>query len=219
MTSEKGYPAGRFNAKSGKGIRDGVVSELTAFFGVKPGHEDVLRAAVRRFAEMLRNAPRKETQMTGLRYTRHVLFDGGRRLLWSTGFESDWDRYIEDALVVVGIDSFLDWLQHTTEFEQVEAWLYEAGGIEALRAGRGSWASDAERERAVRMSSGGLKEIITSVQIPGTAYMDALADTTIPEIRKALRVDQAFRRVLDGPGGAAVRQHPSLKPLLELAGD
>lgn len=29
--------------KSGKGITDGVISELTAFFRVRPGHEEQLR--------------------------------------------------------------------------------------------------------------------------------------------------------------------------------
>ena len=31
------------DTKSGKGIRDGVVSELAAFFRVTPGHEEQLR--------------------------------------------------------------------------------------------------------------------------------------------------------------------------------
>lgn len=42
------------------------------------------------------------------------------------------------------------------------------------------------------MHSGVRKEIIKSVQIPMSASMDALADKTVPEIRKVLVVDQAF---------------------------
>jgi hypothetical protein len=42
--------------KSGKGIRDGVVSELTVFFGVEPGHEEQLRAACQRFTDGLHAA-------------------------------------------------------------------------------------------------------------------------------------------------------------------
>ena len=37
------------SVKSGKGIRDGVVSELAAFFRVKPGCEEQLREACARF--------------------------------------------------------------------------------------------------------------------------------------------------------------------------
>ena len=39
--------------KSGKGLSDGVVSELATYWNVLPGHEDELRAAdaaVRRYA-------------------------------------------------------------------------------------------------------------------------------------------------------------------------
>jgi hypothetical protein len=209
----------QFSKKSGKGIRDGVISELAAFFEVKPGHEEELRAAIERFADFLRNSPVEETMKTGLRDTRHVIFDGGKRLLWATTFESDWDPYIEDALVVVGIDRFLDWMQHTNASEMIEAWMREAGGVEKLRSGRGSWASDSAREKSVRMSSGGLKEIIVSVQIPAAAYFNALSDLTHPEIRKAVRVNQAFQQVLDNPDAAEALQHPALKPLLELAAD
>ncbi len=63
------------NKKSGKGKFDGVVSELTAFFGVKPGHEEKLRAAVDRFADVIRKTDPNETVKTGLRDTRHVIFD------------------------------------------------------------------------------------------------------------------------------------------------
>jgi hypothetical protein len=221
MASQTVDTAIQFNPKSGKGLRDGVMSELTSFWDVKPGHEDALRAAVQRFADALRNAPLEETQKTGLRYTRHVIFDGGTRLLWITGFETDWDPYIEDALVVVGVDNFLDWMQHTTQFAAVQEWVREAGGSEALRAGRGSWASDAEREieKSARMNSRGLKQIVMSVQTPGTSYMDSLSDKTMSEIRKALQVNQAFQQVLDGPDAAEAPQHPALKPLLDLAAD
>ena len=39
------------------------------------------------------------------------------------------------------------------------------------------------------------------------------------EIRKALRVQQAFQQVLDNPEAAQALQHPALKPLLDEAAD
>jgi hypothetical protein len=42
---------------------------------------------------------------------------------------------------------------------------------------------------------------------------------TVKEIRKALRVQDAFQRVLDDPAAAEALQHPALKPLLDEAGD
>src|SRR5262249_52871918 len=69
--------------KSGKGLSQGVTSELTAFFGVKPGHEEELRAACARFADHCRTLDPQAHMKTGLRDTRHVIFDNGQQLLWT----------------------------------------------------------------------------------------------------------------------------------------
>ena len=42
---------------------------------------------------------------------------------------------------------------------------------------------------------------------------------TVKEIRKALRVNNAFQRVLDDPDAGDALQHPALKPLLDEAAD
>ncbi len=42
---------------------------------------------------------------------------------------------------------------------------------------------------------------------------------TVKEIRKALRVNEAFQQVLDDPAAAEALQHPALKPLLDEAAD
>jgi len=200
--------------KSGKGISDGVISELTAFFGVKPGHEEQLREAVARFADVIRNTDPQETQKTGLRDTRHVIFDNGTRLLWTTTFETDWDPYLDDALIIVGAEHFVDWMQHIVEAEQLSKWFAESGGTKTL--GKANLANIID---IVNQSSGGLKAIIQSAQTPAAGYWNALAAQTIPEIRKAQRVEQAFQQVLDHPEAAPALQHPALQPLLEQAAD
>ena len=43
--------------KSGKGLSYGVVSELATYWDVLPGHEDELRAATQRFADVLQQSP------------------------------------------------------------------------------------------------------------------------------------------------------------------
>jgi hypothetical protein len=199
--------------KSGKGLSDGVVSELTAFFGVKPGHTEQLREALQRFTQILRSSDPQATQKTGLRDSRMVIFDEGRRLLWTTTFETDWDPYLDDALLLVGVEPFIDWMQHTMEAEQLMSWLAQAGGRDAL--GKGSEAL----QEAVQGSSGGLKQIIQSVQVPATAYWNILSDQTVPQIRKATRVERAFQQVLDDPAAEQALQQPALKPLLEQAAD
>jgi hypothetical protein len=207
----------QFSKKSGKGVQEGLISELASFWDVKPGHEQELRAATRRFADFLRSAPVEETMKTGLRDTRHVIFDGGKRLLWATTFEQDWDPYIEDALIVVGIDRFLDWMQHTEQAAKVEEWLRDSGGVEKVRAAQGSYKTDPQREKATRAGTSGLKEIIKSVQTQAAAYFNPVSYVSHPQIRKALQVNEAFQQVLDNPDAAEALKNPALKPLLDLA--
>lgn len=202
-----------FSKKSGKGISDGVVSELTAFFGVKPGHEADLRAACRRFSEAVRNTNPQDAQKTGLRDSRHVIFDNGRRLLWTTTFETDWDPYLDDALMLVGIQHFIDWMQHVSEAPELAQWVAAAGGPEKFTR------SAADIEETVKATSGGLKQILQSVQVPAAGYWNALGDLTVPEIRKAQRVEQAFQEVLDHPQAEEALRHPALMPLLGQAAD
>ena len=112
---------GQVTKKSGKGNSHGFISEVSTYFTVKPGHEEEARAACRRFGEMLRNSDPKDVQKTGLRDARLVVFDDGRRLMFASGFETDWDPYVDDAILIVGIQHFLDWLQHTVEAEELVA--------------------------------------------------------------------------------------------------
>jgi hypothetical protein len=199
--------------KSGKGIRDGVVSELAAFFHVKPGHEEQARAACARFADALRAVPQLDTQKTGLRDSRHVLFgDGG--LLWATTFETDWDPYLDDAMALIGVDLFIDWMVHTEEATELTAWLESAGGPAAL-----SSSSMEERKKTVAQFGGGLKRIIQSVQAPASGYFNALGGYTVPQVKKAERVEQAFQKVLDDPAAEQALEQPALKPLLDEAAD
>ena len=201
--------------KSGKGMRDGVVSELATFYEVIPGHEEELRAACERLANTLKNAPRELNIETGLRDERHVIFDGGKRLMWCTTFETDWDPYIEDAALIIGIENFIDWVQHTKEWPRFEAWLREAGGVEAVNAGM----HDPTQVKSVRENTRGLKEFLQSVQTPACGYFNAMSDVTHVEIRKAMQVQQAFQQVLDSPGAAEALQNPAMKPLADLAAD
>ena len=204
------------NKKSGTGRVHGVASELTAFSTIKPGHANDLRAALERFQERAQPRDRSVFERLGLRTQRHVIFDNDRRVMWSTAFESDWDPYPDDALLLVGVQPFIDWMQHTMEAEEkLIPWIQQSGGADALSKG----ANSPELQELVKRSSGGLKQIIQSVQVPGTAYWNMLSDQTVPQIRKAQRVEQAFQQVLDDPAAEQALQQPALKPLLEQAAD
>lgn len=173
--------------KSGLGQTSGVVSELTAFLTVKEGHEADLRAAAQRFNGRIDGAPREALRKIGIRNMRLVMYDEGRRLLWTTSFETDWDPYIDDALMLLGITSWTDWLQYTNEFP-------------------GTQPTNAE-----------VKAFIQTAQAPSTAFFDALGDATMPQIWKAQQLAAAFQQVLDDPAAEEALSHPALAPLLELA--
>ena len=198
--------------KSGQGLSDGVVSELATFWEVLPGHEDELRAATQRFANTLSAVDRDKNLHTGLRDQRHVIFDDGTRMMWATTFENDWDPYFDD-FVQIGIEHFLDWMEHTTQYTHVAEWLEKSGGRENFRL------DNPDLEAQMKRSVPGLKAIVSSVQSPATGYFNNLREYTMPEIVKGQRVNAAFQRVLDNPAAGEALAHPALKPLLEEAAD
>jgi hypothetical protein len=129
--------------------------------------------------------------------------------MFASGFETEWDPYVDDAILIVGIDHFLDWMQHTVEAEELVA--------EVKSLVKDLDKNDPSFEEKVKPAGVHLKELISKVQTPATTYFNALSDFTVPEIRKAQQVSQAFQQVLDDPAAQEALQHPALKPLLEQA--
>lgn len=207
--------ASEIGKQSGKGLSYGVVSELATYWHVLSGHEEELRAATERFANVLDAVPREVNIHTGLRDSRHVIFDDGQRLMWATTFENEWDPYVDD-FIQIGLEHFLDWMLHTVEGSNVEAWAEASGGVDKFNVRA---MEDPDVEAQVKRSTGGLKAILQSVQSPGTGYFNNLGSWTMPQIEKAHRLQEAFEQVLDTPGAEEALQHPALKPLLEQAAD
>jgi hypothetical protein len=63
-----------------------------------------------------------------------------------------------------------------------------------------------------------VKRFILSAQSTAGGYARNYPGT-VKEIRKSLRVNEAFQRVLDDPAAEEALQHPALKPLLDEAAD
>ncbi|MFF3327257.1 hypothetical protein [Streptomyces sp. NPDC002889] len=179
--------------KSGKGRVHGVVSELSALMSVKEGHKEPMKATIQVFEDRLRD-PRTQSSLEriGLRSLRFVLFDDDRRLMWLTSFESEWDPYVDDALAIIGLPVWADWLQHTNEFtiEDVDA-----------------------------VTNADIKAFLQSGQIQAAGFFDFFGDVTQPQVTKALRVNKAFQQVLDDPAAQEALAQPALKPLLDEAAD
>lgn len=177
--------------KSGVGRLHGVVSEVSAFFHVKPGHETALREACDRFQARLRNAPLDYMQRFGLQGMRHVIFDNGTRFYWETLFDTDWEPYVDDSVATLGIKTWYDWFQHCEECP----------------------------DNLVQLSAQGLRDFIQSAQIQSAGFFVTLSTKTIGQLRKAIRVQEALEKVLEQPEASTLLQHPALKPLLDEAAD
>ncbi|MCL4303586.1 MAG: hypothetical protein KJ077_48315 [Anaerolineae bacterium] len=202
--------------KSGKGKTDRVISEMATFFKVLPGKAEELRAACERFAATALQGDPKVIQKSGLRDSRHVLFDNDQQLLWATTFETEWDPYIDDAVLVMGFRAFVDWMQYTVEGSTIIKSMRDsvAAGAPSL-----STANSGEIDQFLSANTSDLKRILQSVQAPAAGYWNMLADQTTPQIRKAQRVEAAFQQVLDSPEAEQALSHPALQPLLEQAAD
>ena len=197
--------------QAGKGQSSGVVSELSLFWHVKPGHEQELRAALDRFVDRVGSLPPEVAIPTGLRDVRLTVFDNGTRFLFGSSFETDWDNYIDDVLLTVGMPYFLDWVQHLVEGGKLMAWAEENGVTNIDPA-------DPRNAEVVKRSGGQFKALLQEQQVPAERYVNAIGQFTMPEIFKAAGVNQAFQQVLDDPAGAAALQaSPALKPLLDQA--
>lgn len=108
-----------------------------------------------------------EARIGTLRDNRWVLFDDDTRLLFATNFDGDWDTYIEDFAADEVIGSMFDTVLQHTD----DGW-------------PGIAAPD-------------IKDWIVAHQATACSYLNSFADATANDIRKALRVQEAFQRLLD----------------------
>ena len=178
-----------------KGLRTGRVFELRCFFDVKPGHAEQLKEACLTLASNPRRAgagPEVEEgiALIGLHDNTATLFDNDTRFLFTTTYDSEWDPYIADTARLVGIEPYYNIFKHCEGVpEGLEDNLPPVDFIKALYNGA--------RETAI-------------------IYQRSYSNT-VREIRRALKLQEAFQQVLDHPDAAQALAHPALQPLLEQA--
>jgi hypothetical protein len=84
------------------GLKLGARTEFLVIGDVIPGHEEALRKVLR---EHMANPRTQEAvaQIGTLHEARFVLLDGGKRLMFASSFDGDWDKYIDDfAATAIG---------------------------------------------------------------------------------------------------------------------
>jgi hypothetical protein len=171
------------------GLQTGSISEFTLFFTVKPGHGPALREAV----EQLQNTP-------GYR-------PGDYRLAITTIHEARFVLFDGDTRLLFATSFDGPWDAYMEDFASSGPTLQlfnlifqHVEGFEGIP------------------DLAAVKAFILSGQVTAAGYSRNYGNP-VKEIRKALRVNEAFQRVLDDPQAARVLQDPALKPLLDEAAD
>src|SRR3989440_8451623 len=159
-----------------KGRKAGVVSELSVFLKVKPGHEKQIRevftsAAAADAADQGARAHKELESVGTLHEARQVLFDNDTRLLIATSFDGDWDVYIDDFARTSVLQDWAEFLVHCEGYP-------DAAGVASL-------------------SLDEQKEVLTAYQVTAALYDRSYPDVTAKEILKALRVQTVFGQLLD----------------------
>ena len=191
MTTEATAPA----RVTRKGLMSGPVTEYCAIWTVKPG---LGKALVDRIAAGLGSRPggaRGSYATIGVHDARYVLFDNDTRLLITISFDNDFDKYFDDALLMLTGGDL-----SAAGFE----WIDNIEGIP-----EGGYRS---------MTWEGVKNWLVGQQTTASIFANT-DDGTVQELRRALRVQKAFQQVLDDPESAQALTHPALKPLLDEASE
>ncbi|TMM05897.1 MAG: hypothetical protein E6G05_04360 [Actinobacteria bacterium] len=175
--------------KSGPGVSVASTSEFSLFFRIKPGHASALREALR----ALQNTPGYQP--------------GDYNLAIATIHEARFVPFDDDTRLLFATsfdgpwDAYMeDFLTSGSTLALFDAVFQHVEGYEGLP------------------DLAALKAFILGAQRTAGGYARNYPGT-VKEIRKALRVNNAFQRVLDDPAAADALQHPALKPLLDEAAD
>jgi hypothetical protein len=167
----------------------GPTSEFSLFFRVKPGEGEVLRTALRALQDTPGYRPGDYGMAIATIHEARFVLFDGDTRL---AFITSFDGPW-DAYMEDFFTSGPTLALFDVIFQHVEG--YE--GLPDLEA---------------------LKALILGAEESAAAYQRNYGGT-VKEIRKALRMNEAFQRVLDDPGAGEALQHPSLKPLLDEAAD
>jgi hypothetical protein len=164
---------------------------------VKPGHEKAVRDALTSHLTDPRRSDVEVLKKVGIHTALHALFDNDTRLVATVWFESDFDKYFDDVMTIIGTDLYESWLQHLEGFPE-KGLLGGLSGQAGLEFGK-NWLAQNEAE-------------VTSFRL-------SFPPMTIAEQEKTQRLVKAFQKVLDHPEAAQALKHPALKPLLDEAAD
>ena len=171
------------------GVSVGPTSEFSLFFRVKPGHGDALREALGALQDHPGYRPGDYDMPI-------VSIHEARFVLFDDDMRLAFITSFDGSW-----DAYMDDFFNTGPTLQLfDATFQHVEGYEGLP------------------DLAALKAFILGAEETAAAYARNYGGT-VKEIRKALRVNEAFQRVLDDPEAANALSHPALKPLLDEAAD
>jgi hypothetical protein len=171
------------------GLSVGPTSEFSLFFRVKPGQGESLRTALRELQDTPGYRP------------------GDHNVAIATIHEARFVLFDDDTRLAFATSFDGPWDAYMDDFFQSGPTLALFDAIFKHVEGY-----DGLPDLAA------VKAFVLGAQVTAAAYQRNYGGT-VKEIRKALRVNEAFQRVLDDPAAGEALQHPALKPLLEEAAD
>lgn len=175
--------------KARPGLRAGPTSEFSLFFRVKPGEGESLRSALRDLQETPGYRPGDYGMAIATIHEARFVLFDGDTRL---AFITSFDG---------PWDAYMeDFFTSGPTLELFDVIFRHVEGYEGLP------------------DLAAVKAFILGAEETAAAYARNYPGT-VKEIRKALRVNEAFQRVLDDPSAAEALRHPALKPLLDEAAD
>jgi hypothetical protein len=140
---------------------------FTIIAKVKPGHVEAIRAYAPRIAEALQGNPHLLAPLK-LHYLRWVLFDDDTRFMYQGIFDTDFDKYTEDAVALFGMAGV------NTVFENLEGFPMD-------------WKTNPDA----------FIKFVRDHQCPSFMEYGEYPYVTADEIKKALRIKSALSEMLD----------------------
>jgi len=149
-----------------------MAKHFTFVAKVKPGGGPKIRAMAAERAKVPWADMDKLLRPLTLHYARWLLFDNDTRFIYYAVFDTDQDKYMDDAAVAFGQTDL------PTFFSELEG--YPAG------------AKPGSPEMAKAF-----KKFLAENGVESFAMFEGYPDATVDEIKKALKVRKAFNNMLD----------------------
>jgi hypothetical protein len=140
---------------------------FTIIAKVKPGRAEAIRAYGPKIAEALKGSPHLLAPLK-LHYLRWVLFDDDTRFMYQGIFDTDFDKYTEDAIALFGMAGV------NTVFENLEGFPMD-------------WKTNPDA----------FIKFVRDHQCPSFMEYGEYPYVTADEIKKALRIKSALSEMLD----------------------